>query len=307
MRPSFRRLVLPFAAVALVGSCGKDPGPSEDSPFTLELIWLGTLPNASTRSSFDAAGNTIRATITAPLTTVAIPPTFTNLSQCGLNGHPDIARDNIRGLRIYAVIEPIDSVGGTLGQAGPCLIRANDIPALGIMRFDSWDVAALQSSGRLTRVVLHEMLHVLGFGTVWFDQVLIDTVTNASDARFLGENARAACALTNGGATQCAATVPVHSADGEGSRFSHWRESTFGNELMTPFLSAGATPYSATTIRSLADLGYQVTLDVADPYTLPGAALMASEAAPSLVTFPEPMLPRWQLDGRGGMRPVRPR
>jgi hypothetical protein len=308
MHSLFRPLVLSVAAVTFLGSCGRDPGPTEvDSPFTLELIWLGTPPSAAIRSSFDVAGNTIRATVTAPLTTVALPGTFTNLSQCGLPGHPDVVRTNIRGLRIYAVVEPIDSVGGVLGSAGPCLIRANNIPALGVMRFDSFDVNALQSQGRLARVVLHEMLHVMGFGTVWADQVLIDTVTSPANARFLGENARAACAITNGGAVPCEFTVPVHSTDGEGSQYAHWRESTFGNELMTPFLGGGATPYSATTIQSLADLGYTVTTEVADTYTVPGASLMASEPAPRLLTFPEPMLPRWQLDGRGGMRPVRPR
>ena len=241
-----------------------------------------------------------------PLSTVALPTSFTNLSQCGLPGHPDIDREPIRGLRIYAIVESIDGSGGTLGSAGPCLIRNDDTPALGVMRFDDADVQNLLSSGRLARVVLHEMLHVVGFGTVWYDQAVIDTTT-PTDARFLGLLARQACRDFNGGSSVCASTVPVHSADGDGSRFSHWRETIFTNELMTPFLGSGATPLSATTIGSLEDLGYEVSYETANAFTLPGAvALRADEPATSIM-LGEPMQPRWKLDGAGRLTPYRPR
>lgn len=306
IRHHLLRRLAPLALLAVAAtSCGKSPT-RPNSEFTLELIWLGTEPNTATKAAFDAAGNTVRATIIGALETVAVPGFFTNLSQCGLPGHPDVERTNIPGVRIYVVVEPIDSVGGTLGSAGPCLIRNNDIPALGVMRFDSHDVNNLLASGRLTRVVLHEMMHVLGFGTVWTDLSLVDTATNPADARFLGTNARAACVSDNGGSTQCAVSVPVHSTDGEGSRYSHWKESTFGSELMTPFLGAGSTPFSATSIQSLADLGYEVSEQSADVYTVPGPALMAEPADPG-VRLSEPMRPRWKLDGAGRLTPYRPR
>lgn len=296
------------AAVAVAVSCGKVTKPVDADEFVLELIWLGTPPAPEVRAAFDAAGNKIRATITGPLTAVGLPSSFKNLSDCGLPGHPDISREHIRGVRIYAVVEPIDTVGGTLGKAGPCIIRNNDIPALGVMRFDSWDVDALLGAGRLTRVVLHEMLHVLGFGTVWTDQFLIDK-SNLNDARFTGANARAACQVSNGGATVCASSVPVHSADGEGSAYSHWREGVFGSELMTPFLGAGTTPYSATTIGSLKDLGYEVDFNEAETYTIPAPApaLRAGAPAQPLVEFGEPIRPRWKIDGAGRLVPYRPR
>jgi hypothetical protein len=300
------RRVAPLIVLAATGvSCGKSPT-RPTSEFTLELVWLGTEPNAGTKSAFDAAGNTLRATIIGALDAVAVPSFFTNLSQCGLPGHPDVERTNIPGVRIYVVVEPIDSVGGTLGSAGPCLIRNNNIPALGVMRFDSHDVNNLVASGRLSRVVLHEMMHVMGFGTVWTDQALLDTTTNAADARFLGANARLACANTNGGAAQCAVSVPVHSTDGEGSKYSHWKEGTFGSELMTPFLGAGSTQFSATSIQSLADLGYEVSEQAADDFIVPGPALMAGPVEPGL-RMSEPMLPRWKLDGAGRLTPYRPR
>lgn len=51
---------------------------------------------------------------------------------------------------------------------------------------------------------------------------------------------------------------------GVGSRDSHWRESVFGNELMSPFISGSNNPISRVTVASLADLGYTVNMNAAD-------------------------------------------
>ena len=58
---------------------------------------------------------------------------------------------------------------------------------------------------------------------------------------------------------------------------SHWRESVFESELMTGWVDAGQNPLSVVTVSSLADMGYQVDVSSADPYTLPLAPLMAPE------------------------------
>lgn len=304
-----------FAAVALLGltlaftaSCAKstptDGG--EENDFILEVRYLGTAPTGATLASFDAAANTVRQTIIGALGVVALPADFTNLEDCGSDfaGFPDIPRNNIPGLVIYVRVAPIDGNGGTLGSAGPCLIRGNDIPALGVMLFDEADVANLQSAGQLPRVVLHEMMHVLGFGTVWDDMALVNT-SNPDDARFVGTNARAACAGPNGGAA-CATTVPVHSTGGTGTQYTHWRESYFVNELMTPFLDAGANPLSATSVQSLRDLGYTVSSSTSENFTASGTELRAGTATRvPVVTFGEPIRPRWKLDAGGRKVPLR--
>ena len=55
-----------------------------------------------------------------------------------------------------------------LGQAGPTRLRPGSfLPASGVMSFDSADLARMESDGSLVRVIIHEMGHVLGFGTIW--------------------------------------------------------------------------------------------------------------------------------------------
>jgi hypothetical protein len=302
-------------ALPLVVGLSCKTSPTENggvqSDFVLNIRFLGTAPTGATLAAFENAETTILQTITGALSTVGLPVDFTNLADCGAEfaGFPDIARDPIQGLDVYVLIDEIDDLGGTLGSAGPCLIRANDIPALGVMLLDEADVQNLVNSGNIGRVVLHEMMHILGFGTVWTDKALVDATTDPANARYLGANARAACAGTNGGGTACATTVPVHSTGGAGTQYTHWRESYFVNELMTPFLNPGvANPFSATSLRSLADLGYVVSNDAAEAFTISGTELRAA-APPSgpVIEFGEPIQPRWRIDGSGKRVPYRQR
>ncbi len=62
--------------------------------------------------------------------------------------------------------------------------------------------------------------------------------------------------------------IPLENDGGPGTAFSHWEESIFQSELMTGFASGGLE-MSRMTIAALKDLGYQVNLNEADPYTLP--------------------------------------
>jgi hypothetical protein len=61
--------------------------------------------------------------------------------------------------------------------------------------------------------------------------------------------------------------------------------------LLTGYLNPGNNPVSRMTIASLADLGYQVTLDTADSYSLPGRATSLRAASldlPGTVLRPTP-------------------
>ncbi len=251
---------------------------SIQSAYQLDLRWIGTPPTGATLLAFTRAVDRIKATIVGSVGPIGIVG-FTNISQCATPGmSAPFSETSITGVIIYATIYT-DAPGGVLGSAGPCLIRdgaAQFKTALGTMRFDSADLPTLVADGRIDAVILHEMLHVIGIGTLW-DPTSNNLLSGAgtADSRYIGAQARAACASQNGGTTTCATTVPVHSTDGPGSADSHWREATFTTELMTPFIAAGQTPIvSAMTIAALTDIGYTVNLSTKDDFQL-GSGLAA--------------------------------
>ena len=179
-------------------------------------------------------------------------------------------------LLIYANIYEIDGRGGILGLAGPCYIREETgLPIAGIMGFDAADADALGEEGTFQGTVLHEMAHVLGFGTLWEYLGLLaePALTGDEDTHFLGEEARAAFDEVGGASYEGGGKVPVENLGDDGTRNGHWRESVFHNELMTGWVNGPGDPLSVVTIASLTDLGYEdVSRHAADDFTLPMSA-----------------------------------
>eukprot|EP00978_Attheya_sp_CCMP212_P040435 scaffold220721_cov37-Attheya_sp.AAC.1 len=98
---------------------------------------------------------------------------------------------NGRNLRlVIAASGPrIDGPGRILGQAGPTRLRPSDrLPVAGIMEFDRADLAALERDGSLKDVILHEMGHVLGIGTLWETKNLLRGTTT-TNPQYVGANA----------------------------------------------------------------------------------------------------------------------
>lgn len=167
----------------------------------------------------------------------------------------------------------IDGTGNVLGQAGPDAFRSGSfLPYHGTMEFDTADLASMQANGELFDVILHEMGHVLGIGTIWDTKGLLSGA-GGSNPLFTGAQATAAYNSIFG---TSAAGVPVENTGGGGTRDSHWRESVFGNELMTGWINTAPNPLSRVTAASLADLGYTVNMAAADVYTRPGQVLASS-------------------------------
>jgi len=62
----------------------------------------------------------------------------------------------------------IDGSGMVLGRAGPTALRSDSmLPATGMMEFDTADLARMEMDGTLENVIVHEMGHVLGVGSLW--------------------------------------------------------------------------------------------------------------------------------------------
>lgn len=168
---------------------------------------------------------------------------------------------------IAASLISIDGPGGVLGRAGPTYIRtADSLPISAVMEFDIADAATFDSLGLWDDIVLHEMLHSIGFGTVWDYLGLVDNFVDDNGTKkptddtlisiFNGTEANAAWAAlypelaSDGGPL-------VETDGGPGTAGGHWDEETFGNELMTGYIDN--TNYLSTmTIGALADMGYGI-------------------------------------------------
>jgi len=253
-----------------------DPPPDEPEPpssdFTIELLYI-VEPTPSQREVFDAAVEVWTSVITNALAPAALDPGMIP-AQCG--GPLDGPVLTVTGVAITVDLSPIDGPGRTLGAAGPCGLRNTDqSPLLGTMIFDSDDLDVLEQRGILSTVILHEMGHVLGFGTLWeFEGFLQDpSVRNGpgSDTHFTGPLAIEEFEKALSG-TYSGAVVPVENSGQQGSADGHWRENVMVDELMTPSITGFEpfVPMSAITIAAFEDMPYfDVSYALADPFTVP--------------------------------------
>jgi hypothetical protein len=237
--------------------------------FTITLQYLHT-PTAAQDAAFQAAKAKWESVVVGDLPDV--PFNQNTGSGCG-----NVAvSQTIDDVLILVDLVPIDGSGGVLGAAGPCFIRSpgDGLTILGYMKFDTADLADLQTNGTLNRVILHEMAHVLGFGTLWEGTGLpwdLLNGTGGANPNFTGAAAIDAFLNVNGGTAYAGTPVPVEGTPAPvGTRDSHWRESVFDTELMTGFIGNEATsPLSLTTVKSLQDMGYVVNPGAAEAYTIP--------------------------------------
>ena len=200
----------------------------------------------------------------------------------GCNGvTTDQSLEIIDDLAVVASVGQIDGPGRVLGWAALCGMREESrLPLIGALRFDAEDLEALQESDALEEVILHEIGHLLGIGTVWNEQGLLVNPSlrgrPGTDTHFRGPMAIAAFNEAGGEIYTGGEKVPVENYAGRSAADAHWRESVLDHELMTPTLSLGVpNPLSAITIQSLADMGYFVDVSLAETFRLPGAAARA--------------------------------
>jgi hypothetical protein len=256
--------------------------PTPTSNYDIQFEFIGSGMTQARRAVFNEAAVLWSAVITGDLEDVPVAagelPAGTNVA-CRF-ATPEFV-GTIDDLLIFASITPIDGEGGVLGQAGPAFIRAttNDLTIVGCMQFDEADVEALEADGTFNEVILHEMGHVLGYGTLW-------EPSPPSEINLLDEPCQSFPGATSGfigtqakiqfGILGRTGNPPVENDYGDGTRCGHWDEGYFDNELMTGFLggvtSATVNPFSALTIASMRDMGYQVDLTQAEPYSIPACS-----------------------------------
>jgi hypothetical protein len=174
--------------------------------------------------------------------------------------------DMVDDIYIAGSVVPVDGKGGILGMAGPTVVKqdsSGNIHALvGVMKFDKADVQRMIDDGTWTNVILHEMGHVLGIGTLWMLNKIHSGSTH--DANYRGSSAKQAWKDMG-----CSGRLPVETDGADGTAGGHWDEACLDGELMTGFVDRGQSmPLSRLTIASLKDMGYGVNLNAADEFSI---------------------------------------
>ena len=173
-------------------------------------------------------------------------------------------------LVIQTQIDEIDGVGDILGSAFPSAGKFGReerylYAAGGSMTFDQADLEAIAAIGLLDDLILHEMGHVIGIGSLWSSSSVglpgFQELYEDGSGRYYGQHALAAYREEFDPRAQF---VPIELDGGPGTANAHWNEEDLGDELMTGFIS-GETFISGVTLGGLRDLGYSV---VPEPRTV---------------------------------------
>ncbi len=148
--------------------------------------------------------------------------------------------------------------GNTLGRAGP--EYAHDdidwIPVEGTMEFDTQFAQNNVDSGDWLIVVLHEMLHVLGFGTLWGPEYM-DLKTD--DGLYFDGPLTTSLFLEE--------SLAIEQDGGAGTAGGHWDEDTYELALMSGYLDSGSELMDFS-VAALIDMGYDIDHADIDTYSL---------------------------------------
>jgi hypothetical protein len=192
-------------------------------------------------------------------------PSITGTIPSAFQGLPPVANnETIDDIIIEVALAPIDGPGNILGQAGPVYVRnVDNLPLSGVMFFDIDDLALLEEYDLFEDVIVHEMGHVLGIGSLWdFRRTLLKF--NSKGAPYFGGKFANLFWNVEGGKH----SLPIEDLGGSGTALSHWKESILDNELMTGYINLGTNPLSRITSASVRDLGYQA-VPTGERYDLP--------------------------------------
>ncbi len=174
----------------------------------------------------------------------------------------DIAPNGYDDITISAKLTAIDGAGGVLGQAGPTHIwSGNNLSSKAIMEFDVADAAYFDGINLWDDIVVHEMLHSIGFGTLWDLLGLVETqviddrgTRKPSDdivsSVFVGEMASFHEIYDN-------PNPLVETDGGSGTAGGHWDDDTYSNELMTGYID-DSNYLSLMSYGALDDMGYAI-------------------------------------------------
>ncbi len=252
-------LVLYYGILALVAGFAAQPSIAQGSPFQIEVRFLNDGAGFSEKQKQLILEGAARVSkmMTAPLV-----PVNADIKAGSCDKDYPAIKETVRGMIVFVQAKNLGA--GSYAQAGPCDLRPSYLPIYGGVAFNTIGLAELSDVDTLY-TMMHEVIHVLGGGTLWeaSSRTLPD---GTSDGKNL---------ISSAGYTAAGALKEYKNLGGAGEAIpldpdkGHWLGSVFCTEIISGSPDAGvANPVSRVTLASLADLGYSVNLEAADPYKL---------------------------------------
>lgn len=204
-----------------------------------------------------------------------------------------IIYDAIDDIEINLTLTNIDGAGGILGQAGPEYWRSGPddyhLISEGSVKLDTADALDFLNQNLFDDILFHEMLHVIGIGTLWSDKQV------ANGYVYTGSEGTQAYEMSG-----FQGDLLIEDGGGSGTAGGHWEEGDNRTAMATGFFKPGCeimTGYinsqnwlSWVTIASLEDLGYGTIWDSSwsgsiNPVALSAIAPEAVQSFPSAPTW----------------------
>ncbi len=272
-----------FATLAATGCGGArvTDAAGPDLRFDIEIrYWPGSEPDESQRFEIEAAVARWERLLGSGL------PDAVVRGDAGCGPGSPAMDETVDDLIVYVRFVELDA----LAESGPCLVRADGgLPIVGSIWLNQAGALGEPHFPLLTPLVMHELAHVLGFGWLWPKRGLLDDASlhGGEDPHFVGAGARSSFDAIGGTGYQ-GKKVPVDDSRLAGTADRHWRQNPFGEELMTSTIVVGDNPLSSVTAAAMADLGYDVNMEDADPFVLPLARSARAAVAFELDEGPVP-------------------
>ena len=243
-------------------------------------LWVtyngGALPPANARIALSAALARLEQVVTGDVGAVTYPPSGLTPTTCSLVDASLMNGAFIEDVAILMAIGPIDGASNTLARGGFCGYGRGTLPAVitGQMLLDEVD-ASSASATYLQDVIMHEIGHAFGIGTLWQGST---TGVGTATVLYFGTTGKAEWTTLGGPGLGGPADVPLEPDIG-----AHWNEGWFNGEIMTPVTEGPSVrlPISRMTIGALIDLGWGAALTAADTYVLPGCASSCPVVGPA--------------------------
>lgn len=164
--------------------------------------------------------------------------------------------NGVDDIYIAVFVKSVDGKGKRFAEAGPSKIHTGPRIVSGYVTIDSDDLETALEKNIFMPLMMHEIGHVLGLGTLW------DYLGDVKDgSTYIGTSGLDAWHNDIG----CSGDLPLASARDT----FHWNESCLRYEVMTPTLNYNKPGlFSPVTLGALEDLGYTVNWEEKDEYGL---------------------------------------